>query len=90
MQFYVYVLQSRKDLKLYVGITNDVKQRFLRHNEGRVKSTKNRAPFSLVHQEIFTDRKTARSREKFLKSGNGRKVLEKVLARVVELADTPA
>ena len=68
----VYVLRSSHDDKFYVGITNNLKDRVNRHNEGRVASTQARAPFSLIHAEDFGDYQSARRREKFLKSGSGR------------------
>ena len=86
-KFYIYVLQSQSDQKLYVGLTDNVHERLRRHNEGRVSSTKTRTPFLLVYHETFIDRNAARRREKFLKSGNGRAVLKKILARVVEPAN---
>jgi putative endonuclease len=89
-RFFVYVLVSERDRQVYIGMTEDVERRVQRHNDGKVKSTKSRIPFALVHQEHFSDRSTARKREKFFKSGIGRKVLKSILARVVELADTPA
>ncbi|MCM8775793.1 MAG: GIY-YIG nuclease family protein [Candidatus Omnitrophica bacterium] len=93
---YVYILQSHRDHRHYVGITNHLGERFERHNEGRVKSTKGRIPFSLVHFEIFPDYEGARRREKFLTSSTGRRWIVWFLkdkancASVVELADTPA
>ena len=86
----LYVLQSLKDKSFYTGITDNLEQRLKRHNNGRVKSTKSRLPFNLVHFEIFPNYESARKREKFLKSHRGRSFLKHFRARVVELADTPA
>jgi putative endonuclease len=49
--FYVYVLQSGKDSNFYVGYTNDLRQRLGVHQSGRVKSTKNRLPVTLIYWE---------------------------------------
>ncbi|MFH0852223.1 MAG: GIY-YIG nuclease family protein, partial [bacterium] len=38
--FYVYILKSSKDKKLYIGSTNDLKRRFSQHNNGDEQSTK--------------------------------------------------
>ena len=65
---YVYILESTCDRKLYIGITSDVTKRLLRHNEGRVVSTKLRRPFELIHVEKYNNRKKARQREIYLKS----------------------
>jgi len=79
MFYYVYVLYSLKDKKLYVGFTNNLKRRIEEHNKGLAKSTKYRQPLELVCFEAYRNRKDAMRREKFLKSGWGRNYLKKVL-----------
>lgn len=74
-KFYVYILKSEKDNKNYTGYTEDLVRRLEDHNQGRVKSTKNRRPLKLIHTEIFKDKATAMKREKFLKSRSGRREL---------------
>ena len=49
--YYTYVLLSKKDDKLYTGYTKDLKLRFKQHNNGQVKSTKNRRPLILIYYE---------------------------------------
>ncbi len=68
MPHYVYILQSLKDGRFYVGETSNVDQRLVFHNSGRQRSTKNRIPFELVYTEIFPDRTSALKREKQIKS----------------------
>lgn len=46
--YYVYVLRSLKDKKLYSGYYSDFKQRFTDHNLGKVAITKYRIPFELI------------------------------------------
>lgn len=65
--FYVYVLKSRKDNKLYIGYTNDLKRRIQEHNKGRNFSTAHRGQFSLVYYEAFGSQEDATTREKQLK-----------------------
>ena len=65
--FYVYVLKSLKDNKLYIGYTNDLKRRFKEHNDGENVSTKSRRPFVLIYYEAYLSQKDAREREKKLK-----------------------
>jgi putative endonuclease len=72
---YIYVLKSKKDLKRYIGLTNNLERRLLLHNSGKVKATKNRRPFELIYFEKFENRTKAAKREKFLKSGKGREYL---------------
>ena len=72
---YIYVLKSKKDLKRYIGLTNNLERRLLLHNSGKVKATKNRRPFELIYFEKFENRTKAAKREKFLKSGKVREYL---------------
>ncbi len=72
----VYVLVSLKTKYRYVGITADLKERIKRHNSGRNKATKPYTPFKLMRSEEYPDYLEARKREKFLKSGAGRKFLD--------------
>ena len=65
--FYVYVLKSKKDNKLYIGYTNNLKRRFKENNEGKNLSTKQRSPFSLAYYESYKSQKDATAREKQLK-----------------------
>ncbi len=80
--FYVYILQSCKDKNFYVGYTGDLKQRFLNHTLGKVKSTKNRRPLELVYYEAFKYENDARDQELFYKTGQGRRVLKNRLKSV--------
>ncbi|WP_338420299.1 GIY-YIG nuclease family protein [Robertkochia solimangrovi] len=56
-------------------MTQNLEERFKRHNEGREKTTKPYAPFSILYQEECPDRIAARKREKFWKSGIGKEKL---------------
>ena len=75
--FYVYLLKSLKDNRSYVGYTQDLEARLKRHNNGQVKSTKNRRPFALLHKEEFETIKDAKAREKWWKSYRGRQEMKK-------------
>jgi putative endonuclease len=66
--FYVYILYSHKDKKLYVGQTNDLDERIKRHTNGYVGATKHRLPISCIHSEMFDSRAEAMARELYLKS----------------------
>ena len=76
MYFYVYVLQSKKDSKFYVGFTNNLKNRIEQHNLGKVKSTQNRKPFKLVYCEASLCQKDALEREKYLKTAWGKRYIK--------------
>ena len=73
---YVYVLLSEKDSYYYVGFTNDVCKRLTDHNNGKVKSTKNRRPFKLIYYEASLDIDDAIKREKYLKTTYGRRYIK--------------
>ena len=79
IMFYVYIIQSQNDGKLYKGFTSNLKKRIKAHNQGEVKSTRNRRPFILLYQEEYESKKEALKREKFLKSLKGGKTLKNKL-----------
>jgi len=74
--FYVYVLKSAKDGRLYKGYCGNVEQRLRDHNGGKVFSTKGFRPWKLVFMEAFDTEQQALDREKYLKSGTGRAFLK--------------
>ncbi len=78
---YVYILRSKKDGKWYAGSTNDLRKRFSEHNSGKVSSTKGRSPFELIYYEACHNEYDARMREKYLKSGNGKRYLKNRMRR---------
>lgn len=82
---YVYILQSVKDNKWYTGCTDDLQKRFKEHNQGNVFSTKGRGPFRLIYYEASFDKHDAFAREKYLKSGMGKRYLKNRLKRFLSL-----
>lgn len=77
--YFVYIIRSDKDGKLYTGITNDINRRLKQHNGGCNQSTKSRTPFKLVYIEKVSDRILARQREIYFKSGTGREYIKNLL-----------
>jgi putative endonuclease len=73
--FYVYVLHSAKDNGFYIGFSTDLKRRLAEHTRGASFATKSRGPWKLIYYEAYTEREDAQGREKFLKSGAGRRFL---------------
>ncbi|MFH1781175.1 MAG: GIY-YIG nuclease family protein [Patescibacteria group bacterium] len=82
--FFVYVLQSIKDGKRYVGCTNNLKRRLQEHNSGLAESTRYRIPFKLIYFEAYLNRSDAFAREKILKGQWGRKFLQRVLKNYIK------
>lgn len=74
--FYVYVLKSEKNGKLYKGFTSDLKRRIKEHSCHQPKFTGDNGPWKLIYYEAFISEKDARKEEKFLKSGKGRERLK--------------
>ena len=77
--FIMYVLRSEKDGRLYVGFTENLKRRISEHNSRKTKSTKGYRPWELVYYESLETRTEARKREKYFKSGIGKKILKEYL-----------
>jgi putative endonuclease len=65
MFYYTYVLISTIDGNFYVGYTKDLKNRIADHNDGKVKSTKNRRPLKIVYCEASLNKDDAIHREKY-------------------------
>jgi len=74
--YYTYLLQSKKDGQWYTGYTKDLQKRFLEHNQGKVESTKRRIPMELIYYEACKNAFDARAREKYLKTGMGKRYLK--------------
>ena len=67
----LYILESLKDFSHYVGISKDATLRLIEHNSGKTKSTKKKMPWIIIYTEQHKDIKSAREREKYLKSYKG-------------------
>lgn len=75
--FYVYILKSLKDGKMYIGKTNDVNRRLKEHNYGHTLSTKSRAPFKLLKSIQCETEEQARVIEKEYKKGYKREEIKR-------------
>ena len=78
--FYVYVIESIKsENEIYIGFTQDLKERLVQHNEGLSTSTKRYMPWRLIYYEACRDRLDAERRERYLKTSQGRRLLKRRL-----------
>jgi len=84
MFYYVYILISLKNNSFYIGYTSDLIKRIKQHNNGESLATKPYRPYKLIFYEAFLNRVDAKNREKFLKSGYGRKSIKIMLKRYLE------
>ena len=82
--YYVYILKSNVNHKLYKGSTSDLKTRLQTHNSGTVKATKSGVSWKLIYYEAFTSKTDARREELFLKTGRGRDRVKYLLLNTLE------
>ena len=82
--YYTYVLKSQVDNNLYTGFTVDLQKRIAEHNNGLCQSTKHRTPFTLIYYEACLNKFDAISREKYLKSGMGKRYLRNRMKKYCE------
>ena len=82
MDWNVYVLRSLKNGRLYTGSTNDLPRRIAEHTRGKTKYTRHAGPFELVYSEKYSSGLEARQRERFLKTGQGREELKRLMGSV--------
>lgn len=83
--YYTYLLKSKKDDKWYTGCCSDLRKRFNEHQNNKVISTKGRGPFEIIYYEACLDKNDAFVREKFLKTGMGKRYLKNRLKRFLSL-----
>ncbi len=82
--YYFYILRSKKNGKLYLGQTTDLKNRLQSHNKGENKATKPNIPYELIFYSGFIDEKDAINCEKYFKSTSGWKRIHKMLQNTIK------
>ena len=75
--YHTYIIQSEKTNQIYIGQTNNLEDRLLRHNSNRNKWTKNKGPWVFIFHKEFETRSEAIILERKLKAFKKR---ERVLA----------
>jgi putative endonuclease len=75
----VYILQSQSTQRFYIGCADNPSARLVEHQRGQTKSTRNRGPWSLVHQETFETLSQARTRERQLKSWKSHRSIQELI-----------
>ncbi len=77
---YVYILESVNDpTRHYVGLTDELRARLEKHNEGGVPHTAKFKPWRVKTYLAFSDVERAVAFERYLKSGSGRAFAKKRL-----------
>jgi len=77
--FYVYVLRSETDAG-YIGFSSNLSKRLRDHENGAAFATSYRGPWKLIYYEAYLERDDACGRERYLKSGGGRRLLKSQLS----------
>jgi len=74
--FYTYIFMNQKDREFYTGVTDNLNRRLEQHNAGLVLSTKHRLPLKLIYFEACLKKDDAYHRERYLKTGMGKRFLK--------------
>ncbi|KKT56389.1 MAG: Excinuclease ABC subunit C [Candidatus Giovannonibacteria bacterium GW2011_GWC2_44_9] len=77
---FVYILQSEKNGRYYIGSTNDLELRLLEHNAGKTKSLRHLKPLKLVFKKEVDSLNDARKIEKKLKKLKNGNIIDKIVA----------
>jgi putative endonuclease len=83
--YYIYILESEKNGRFYVGYSEDPNRRLSNHNTGKVKSTRPYRPWKKVYEEAFESESEARNRESYLKSMKSRAFILRLIGRHVPI-----
>ncbi|MBU2260050.1 GIY-YIG nuclease family protein [Patescibacteria group bacterium] len=75
--YHVYLIKSKPNGKWYIGYTTDLKRRLAEHNRHNNVSTARESSWKLIYCETYLNKMDALGRERFLKSGSGRRFLKK-------------
>ena len=79
-EYVVYILESVNEKLHYTGFTSDLVSRIQSHNGLSSKGfTKRYRPWVVIYVEFFELKSKAMQREKYFKSGAGRRWLEENL-----------
>lgn len=73
MPYFVYVLESIKTGRYYIGQTQDINNRLDQHNKGYSRSTKREIPWKLIAKWTMESRAKALKMERILKNMKSRK-----------------
>ncbi len=81
-EFVVYILFSEKYQKIYIGYTSSLIQRYYSHNFLSKKGYTTRyRPWIVLYVEFYNSKTEALKREKWFKSGVGRKYIHDRILR---------
>ena len=77
--YFLYILQSIKNNRYYIGSTNNLERRLIEHNCGKTRSLKYLRPLEIVFQKEFEKETDARLMERKLKKFKSRTIIESII-----------
>ena len=75
----VYILESQKDKRFYIGSTENLEKRLFRHNQGYEKATKPHRPYAVVFKQECSSIEEARFLELKIKKWKRRDFILKII-----------
>ncbi len=79
MEYYLYILYSKKLDRYYTGVSRNPSQRLISHNEYPKGWTKHGVPWELVFMKAFVSKTEAQYWERFIKRQKKRSLIEKII-----------
>ena len=76
--YHVYILQNPHN-KFYIGHTNNLAERMIRHQEDRSPYTRKKGPWRLVYSESYLTRAQAYRREREIKRKKSAEYITKLV-----------
>jgi len=84
--YWTYLLENQNDKSWYISYTSNLKKRLSEHQSGYgCQTTSIKDGWQLIYCEGYKNKKDAEGRERFLKSGSGRRFLKKQLVNYLKI-----
>ena len=77
--YFVYILQSESNQHYYIGQTQDLELRLIKHNSNGNTSTRNKGPWKIVYSKSYETRAEAIKEESRIKKQKSRKYIESLI-----------
>ena len=77
---WVYIIESEKSGRYYIGSTQDLENRLREHNDGEVAATRYLRPLALVFSQQFENTGVARKVQHKLNTLKSRPILDRSIA----------
>ena len=81
--FYVYIIRSKINGKLYSGFSKNLRTRIKQHFSGDVHTTYRMGILELIFYEAYINETDARHREKYFKTTKGKRSLKLMLKNTI-------